>query len=423
MSDKTGEGGLARRPEQQLAIVPRGLASRSLSDIGVGERVLKFPDRPVGTLYTAQEPRLRRKSRFLYGPLQPRPNPKGRIALAYKETASHPEMFYADDPYPYVEYCAAKGTVRISRHKHPYVSLSLDAAIETGLRSLRYLGNDALDELDLYGVAGEEVLSGISHLTSLKSLDLSLAEISGTGEGLIAISHLAGLECLYFSYPRSGHAWKQNSSNLASDLGLRHLAQLYSLRELFLTGGLLTDLGLSRLASLTELRALDISRTNITNTGLSQLGALVQLENLDLSGTRITDKGMRLLGSLPNLRDLSLADLPITNAGLLGLGTLTRLRYLNLSGTRITDRGLMVIAGLSGLEMLILSNTNVTNAGLAHLVGMARLDFLDLQGTKVTNAGLPHLAQLSALECWFPPDTGVAQGGLDAYPALKKIMY
>jgi hypothetical protein len=56
-----------------------------------------------------------------------------------------------------------------------------------------------------------------------------------------------------------------------TDAGVRNIAQLKDLEELFLTGAPITDESVPALASLTKLRTLSVTDTEITDEGLRRL--------------------------------------------------------------------------------------------------------------------------------------------------------
>jgi len=64
-----------------------------------------------------------------------------------------------------------------------------------------------------------------------------------------------------------------------TDAGLKELAPLKQLRELFLSGTRVTDVGMKELAGLTELRELSLANTQVTAAGVARLHkALPQCE-------------------------------------------------------------------------------------------------------------------------------------------------
>jgi hypothetical protein len=56
-----------------------------------------------------------------------------------------------------------------------------------------------------------------------------------------------------------------------------------------------TDAGLKGLAGLTQLKNLYLQDTNVTDDGLKYLRGLKQLQSLDLNGTKVTARGIQEL--------------------------------------------------------------------------------------------------------------------------------
>jgi hypothetical protein len=64
-----------------------------------------------------------------------------------------------------------------------------------------------------------------------------------------------------------------------------------------------TDLGLKQLTGLTSLRSLSLFGLPVTDKGLKELADLTALERLDLRQTKVTDKGIaELKKSLPKCK-------------------------------------------------------------------------------------------------------------------------
>lgn len=96
------------------------------------------------------------------------------------------------------------------------------------------------------------------------------------------------------------------------------------------------------------------------------------------------------LPSLPNLEELHIEGGPITDEGMKHIGKFPRLRWLIASGTKITDEGLRDLATLQ-LEELSLRETSISDVGVPVLATMKHLHKLDLRGSTVTEAGVSRL--------------------------------
>jgi Ricin-type beta-trefoil lectin domain-like/Leucine Rich repeat len=129
----------------------------------------------------------------------------------------------------------------------------------------------------------------------------------------------------------------------------------------------------------------------VTDAGLKELAGLKGLQQLYLGGTEVTDAGLKELAGLKRLQRLHLGGRQVTDAGLKELAGLKGLQTLGLGGTKVADAGLTELAGLKGLQTLDLHNTQVTDAGLKELAGLRALQRLDLGHTQVTDAGAAEL--------------------------------
>ncbi len=188
-----------------------------------------------------------------------------------------------------------------------------------------------------------------------------------------------------------------------SDAGIKNLAGLTRLEELWITGTEVTDTGLKSLSQLKHLTHLTIEGTRITDAGVQSLGDLRQLTHLTLKGNRITDAGMAKFAASTQLRYLWLEEAAVTDAGLVHLESLNQLEELGLILGHFTDASLCHIKGLTGVKSLNLFGSRITDAGLASLEKMCRLEDLDLSGTEISDGAIgclqrfPHLRSLAIL--------------------------
>ena len=137
-----------------------------------------------------------------------------------------------------------------------------------------------------------------------------------------------------------------------------------------------------------DLKQLSLAnRTKISDDGLRHLAGMYDLEVLVLSGTNVEGEGLRHLRHCQSITGLTLDRTPLTDEGLKHVARLANLQWLHLSGTHITDQGLLHLASLGKLEYLELRGTAVTDEGLKHLFELKSLKHVDLGGTKVTSAG------------------------------------
>jgi internalin A len=82
-------------------------------------------------------------------------------------------------------------------------------------------------------------------------------------------------------------------STKVSDAGLKGLAPLKGLRELYLDHTPVTDEGLKELASLRSLQTLGLWNTQVSDAGLKELAPLKELQKLYLDGTQVSDAGLK----------------------------------------------------------------------------------------------------------------------------------
>jgi internalin A len=88
------------------------------------------------------------------------------------------------------------------------------------------------------------------------------------------------------------------------DEGLKHLAELKKLTDLYIGSAALTNAGLEHLKGLTGLQRLGIFSEAVTDRGLAVVKDLKQLDRLDLRGTQMTTGLATTLRGLPALRTL-----------------------------------------------------------------------------------------------------------------------
>jgi hypothetical protein len=276
------------------------------------------------------------------------------------------------------EYLAdARGQVTVPAGKAVKLRIRPDHAND--LSPLAALESGIIIDIDLSNTPiPDDELVYLTRLTSLASLNLRNTQISDRGlaylwkipslevleignglpitdKGLAGIGNLASLKTLDLSL------------NNITDVSLNHLEGLKSLEELRLTRTGITDKGLSHLLKLNSLKNLDISYMDITDDGLSRLKELKSLEELRVAGTDITDTGLKEIAELPNLRLLHIFYTEITDEGLKHLVSLPSLEDLALIETRITDQGVISLREMTSLKFLVLEDTEISDAAAEEL--------------------------------------------------------
>jgi len=231
----------------------------------------------------------------------------------------------------------------------------------------------------------------IVRLAGLRSLNLGQTDV--TDKGLRYIKNLKSLE--YLDIPPR-----------LTDRGMAYIAELTTLKGLYLGGvqiSQVTDAGLRHLSKLTSLEELYIRGERMGDAGLAHLRDLPRLEYLCLFGSHFSDRGMVHVKIMPSLRILSFHErlCRITDAGLVQISEMPKLQILCLHEMKnITDDGLAHLSKLRSLKKLNIGGSQVTDRGLAYLSQIKTLEYLDLpQDQKgITDNGLAHLGTLSNLK-------------------------
>ena len=170
---------------------------------------------------------------------------------------------------------------------------------------------------------GNDGFKEIGKLTHLESLDATDCAI--TNAGCLSLTGLLHLLELIFDITELG------------DEALSCIAKLHSLRRLSLSATRVGDLGLKEIAKLHGLESLNLSSTNITHVGLEYLKPLAQLTNLDLGENGIRDDGIIHLATFKKLQSLTLNYNRLTDASAEWLKGFKHLKFLNLKGNLISD--------------------------------------------------------------------------------------
>jgi Leucine-rich repeat (LRR) protein len=279
----------------------------------------------------------------------------------------------------------------------------------TALRTLNLAHCDGIPSLDL---------QGLSSIPSLAVLNLSETKL--TDEGLQTLCQSLVLEelCLQeCDISENGvRALVSQTSLHTLDLSfceelndLQPLAQLTSLRELFLHGCNLEELildcwlddtteeCLSFLRPLTSLEKLAGFRMN--DKCLLAMTHLTRLQTVDLS-EHVTDTGLRWLSCLVGLQTLDLSGLDdVTDDGLAELTSLTALHTLNLRGVAITDHGLSKLSSLITLQSLDLTYCRrLTREGFSMLARLVLLQTLKVTGCTSILDQVTHLPPFIRLQ-------------------------
>jgi len=210
----------------------------------------------------------------------------------------------------------------------------------------------------------EEVLSALADLPHLQTLDLSNYCRRVANEGLTYVSVLPSLTKLDLT-----------SCNITGE-GLQLLTRLRKLQDLDLSWCPIMDEDLRHLPALRSLQRLCLrSYHGFTAMGLKHVSNIPSLRELVLHNTKVTDEGLSHVVKLSELTHLDLTCCKsVTDEGLGHVGAMVSLRTLKLGGCpQITDEGVRHLCGLILLDKLILHATLVTETGLEHLSALSKL--------------------------------------------------
>ncbi len=258
------------------------------------------------------------------------------------------------------------------------------------LSALEKIGKD-----DLYSVimqaglnAGEKptnlCVKYISHLTSLRELNLSGASV--------------------------------NSQGLKFITGMQQLEELYAPKFVY-------EDGMKELVKLSNLKRLYFNGSRISDEDLKYLKELKLLQELDLSGTNVTDEGLKFLAVCPNLYYLHIC-VDFTDEGLKNLIDIPALKIIRAhsNDNKISDEGLRYVSQLKTLERFWAHwMENITDKGVEYLVELANLRMLDIGHSKLTERGYEALGTIESLEYLDVPSVGITDSCVQHLSKLTNL--
>ena len=237
--------------------------------------------------------------------------------------------------------------------------------------------------------------AGLAHLSNLAALEkLTVFDVNRNGDGLgdEVLSSISGLKSLReLSVSECG----TTDAGAHSLEGMQQLTYLRLYQE-----GRLTDAALTSIAKMKALKHLDLTsyggtesygRMRFTAQGLRQLTELRELESLGLAGHAPEADFF----AFPKLTSLSVGG--VDDASASRIAQCRNLQSLDLMYADITDDGMKYLAALQGLRRLNLSSTVITDAGIAHLKDLPQLEQVLLRATKLSDETLKHLAEIKTL--------------------------
>ena len=201
------------------------------------------------------------------------------------------------------------------------LNLEADGLVNGDLKELGKLTRCSYLRLTNNGKLTSDVLMQIQQMAPMTILDLNGTSV---GDGaVVGLSRLGGLAILKLANSSIGN-------------GLKNLARLEKLDELYLANTRIGDEGLIGVVKSRNIKHLDLSNTLVTDRGMMELGGLQSLEVLRLSNLKVSDGSLRVLTALKNFVRLDLSGTPISD----GIGEIVKrlsLAHLNLAGTRVGD--------------------------------------------------------------------------------------
>jgi eukaryotic-like serine/threonine-protein kinase len=271
-----------------------------------------------------------------------------------------------------------------------------------GIKSITHLPLTALD-LSRTGVTDV----GVKRISSISTLrELHLEGLNMTDSGLSALINLRQLSDLYIG-----------SNSGLSDRSWLTLSKMRSLSVLDLSGNKkMSEDGLAQIRSLPLLKKLILRYMNITDKSIDLIRHCSHLTSLDVSGTQIGDAFVAGLDPL-QLDHLYLVSVHISDKALRNLPNQKHLDTLMLRGSRqvITDEGMQLMPKLPALKVLYLEKQkNITDRALTYIGQCRGLQELSFRGTQITDAGLKNLEQLPHLSKLDLGYTAVSDAGISS---------
>ena len=213
----------------------------------------------------------------------------------------------ADNQKNAIEELKALGCELYYDYEHAQGKAVAGVAAPTETWWRKQLGNDFFDKLIIVrrrsAKISDEQMVLLTAVRDLEELNLSGARISD--EGLVNLRDLTKMKTL--------DLW---GNDAITDKGLRHLASMRRLEQLWLGATEIRGTGLAHLRGMTSLRILHLSHTHVDDAAISRLQNCKNLETLTLFNTEVTDQCIEQLTQFPNLDYVILGNTKVTDAGL-----------------------------------------------------------------------------------------------------------
>ena len=239
----------------------------------------------------------------------------------------------------------AQGAVTIPAGQEVFLKLLPNVPLD--FSALRSLPADGLYYLNAAGtLITDNDLDHIKHMIGLRDLDLTATAI--TGAGFVKLRRLTSLRRLNIDTMDCGEEGWAYIMSLPllreftadeTDITDAHIAAICtnSPKLTFISldyNSQITDEGIRHIAELDSLSDLFLSYSRITDEGLGLLQQSSTLERLWLEGTAVTDTGIETFKNMPSLQRVGLAKTRVTDAGLEHLKQLRALTIVDVTQCR-----------------------------------------------------------------------------------------
>ncbi|KAL6198660.1 hypothetical protein ACLB2K_028449 [Fragaria x ananassa] len=263
------------------------------------------------------------------------------------------------------------------------------------LSNLNYLDLDSRHSNDLFETLSSKSLSWLSHLSSLKYLNLGGVDLGWAGVSwLHTVNMLPSLLELHLS------ACGIDSNQLPLSLPTLNFS---SLSVLDMSANYFNSSIPSWFSSLTSLRTLDLSHNSFVGSIPTEFASFRYLEHLDLSANQLQGQIPELIGNFCSLKTLNLADNLFEKEGirdvLNGLADCsnTRLELLDLSLNLLESELPASIGKLQKLQYLSIAFNSFFGSIPESIGNLSSLKLLSISDNHMNGSIPESLGQLSQL--------------------------
>lgn len=199
-------------------------------------------------------------------------------------------------------------------------------------------------------------------------------------------------------------------SKYLSDEGVKEIAKVKSLRELFLKSDLITDKGIEYLTALPDLDHLRIEGSGVTDGVVRSLEKMKKLSRLHLVRTSISpDIGVKL-ANLDHLLSLEITGKKNISENSFEVLSKSKLQVLHLSDCDLNEDSFRAIGKIKELNRLILKNTRFNHMNIKYLRNMPNLTRLELDESKnISDSLINEVSELNQLKVLSLSDTNISE--------------